>query len=74
MREQTMKCHACGSTMVRGVKVDTVTYKKSSTTVQQPAWYCTGCDEAVVDGDDMQVHEDALRSLGWKPRRELGEK
>lgn len=60
---KTIKCHTCGQKMVRDVRNDTVEYKGSKVTVEQPGWYCTGCDEVVYSGDDAGVTEAAFVRL-----------
>jgi len=61
--EQTLTCHECGRDMVRDVRPHDVVYKDRKVTVQQPGWYCTGCPEAVLNGDDMGVMEAAFVHL-----------
>lgn len=61
--EKTLRCHECGSDMARDVRSHDVVYKGRSVEVAQPGWYCTGCKEVVLDGDDMAVTEDAFVRL-----------
>ena len=56
-KTKTIKCHACGGKMSRDVRPDTVKYKDSQVTVEQPGWYCSGCDEVVFTGEDAAVTE-----------------
>jgi len=61
--DKVLRCHECGSDMVRDTRPHDVDYKGRSVTVQQSGWYCTGCKEVVVDGTDMTVLEDAFVRL-----------
>jgi len=61
--EKTMRCHECGSDMVRDAHPHDVVYKGRAVEVVQPGWYCTGCKEVVLDGDDMAVTEEAFVRL-----------
>ena len=60
---KNIRCHDCGSKMDRGVRPDTVTYKGKSVAVEQPGWYCTKCDEVVLDGPDTRITEAAFVRL-----------
>ncbi len=61
-----MICHECGKPMKRDVRPSTITYKGESVRVDQPGWYCTGCKEAVLSGDDMAATEHAFIDLKAK--------
>ena len=61
--ESNLTCHECGHDMVRDLRPHDVAYKGHAVTVQQPGWYCTGCTEAVLSGDDMAVTEAAFVHL-----------
>lgn len=60
---KTIPCHACGARMARDVRPDSVTYKGRSVAIDQPGWYCTKCDEVVLDGPDSAVIEEAFVAL-----------
>lgn len=60
---KTMKCHECGAEMVRDVRPGEVTYKGHVVKIEQPGWYCQGCDEIVLDGPDSAVTERAFVQL-----------
>lgn len=59
----TTRCHACGGDMVRDTRPDEVEYKGRSVTTDQPGWYCTACDEVVLDGPDASIANEAFISL-----------
>lgn len=59
-------CHECGSKMFRDTKPDTLTYKGQSVTVNQPGWYCSGCDEVLLTGKDAKATETAFLELKAK--------
>lgn len=59
----TIRCHACGADMVRDVRPDEVVYKGHSEKIDQPGWYCQGCDEVVLDGADSAVADEAFIRL-----------
>jgi len=56
-------CPACGGTMVRDSRPDTVTYKHLKARVTQPGWYCKTCDEVLLDATDVRVTEAAFMDL-----------
>lgn len=60
---KTIKCHECGAGMVRDVRPSDVTYKGHVVKIDQPGWYCQGCDEIVLDGSDSAVTEQAFVQL-----------
>ena len=62
-KTRTISCHACGGKMIRDVRPDKVKYKGSQVTVEQPGWYCSGCDEVVFTGEDAAVTEAAFVRL-----------
>ena len=59
-------CHECGSKMYRDTRPETLTYKGHSIVVQQPAWYCSGCDEALLTGKDAKTTEPEFLELKAK--------
>ncbi len=56
-------CHECGSKMYRDIRPETLTYKGHSIVVQQPGWYCGGCDEVLFTGTDAKTTEPAFLKL-----------
>jgi HTH-type transcriptional regulator/antitoxin MqsA len=66
MSESYEICHECGSKMYRDTRPDNITYKGETVTVQQPGWYCSGCDEAVLSGKDVKATEPAFLELKAK--------
>jgi HTH-type transcriptional regulator/antitoxin MqsA len=60
---ETIRCHACGAEMVRDVRSDEVEYKNRTVSFEQPGWYCSGCDEVVLDGPDAVVANEAFVAL-----------
>jgi len=60
---ENLTCHTCGSAMVRDVRAADVSYKGHVVKVEQLGWYCTGCDEAVLVGEDAAVTESAFIRL-----------
>lgn len=56
-------CPVTGSTMQRGVRPMTLTYKDASVTIDMPGWYCAESAESVHTGDDMKVSDRALNRL-----------
>jgi HTH-type transcriptional regulator/antitoxin MqsA len=59
-------CHECSSKMFRDTKPDTLTYKEQSVVIEQPGWYCGGCDEVVLTGKDAKATESAFLALKAK--------
>jgi HTH-type transcriptional regulator/antitoxin MqsA len=57
---EKMNCHECGATMQRDVRPSTVTYKEQTLTVNQPGWYCEGCEESLLSPEDIAATEGAF--------------
>ena len=60
---RTKTCPACGNDMVRDTRPDTIAYKGLTAKVRQPGWYCTKCDEAVIESADARATEKAFVAL-----------
>ena len=60
---EIIRCHACGAELVRDVRAGEVVYKGHTAKVDQPGWYCQGCDEVVLDGADAIVADEAFIRL-----------
>lgn len=56
-------CPACGGTMRRARRADTIEYKGLSRKVTQPGWYCDNCGEAVLEPADVKATEAAFFDL-----------
>ena len=52
MDTRNMECPHCGRTLRREEREEVCEYKGSKKTYLQPAWWCDGCDEAILKGDD----------------------
>lgn len=59
---ETTVCHECAKVMERGEKATEIHYRKETTTVTMPGWYCP-CGESTHDSTDMAVSEHALNLL-----------
>lgn len=71
-KTDTMRCHACGKDMARGVRPKEITYHgKSAGIVEQPGWYCD-CGESVHLGKDMKVATKAMMRLKAQEEGVLG--
>jgi HTH-type transcriptional regulator / antitoxin MqsA len=62
-RTVDMRCQDCGSKLVRETRPTEYTYKGHSITVEQPAWWCTDCGEAILVGRDVSASEPAFIEL-----------
>jgi HTH-type transcriptional regulator / antitoxin MqsA len=60
---ETMISPETGETLKRGVRPFAVTYKGHTITVDLPGYYPTGRGDGVHVGNDMNVVDEALRSL-----------
>jgi HTH-type transcriptional regulator/antitoxin MqsA len=49
--------------MVRATRRDTVEYKGHSVEIDQPGLWCTACDEAIFEGDELAVGSRALAAI-----------
>ena len=53
--KKTNVCAVCGSKSVWKMKSTPVEYQGETRHVQIAAWWCTNCDEAVLDGPALQA-------------------
>ena len=60
---EKIPCHECGRDMIRDVRPCTIRYQDRSAEIQQPGFYCTGCAEVVLVGDDGDRADNWLRRL-----------
>ncbi|MBU0552797.1 type II toxin-antitoxin system MqsA family antitoxin [Myxococcota bacterium] len=60
---EIIKCHACGADMSRDVRPDEVIYKAHIVSIEQPGWYCEGCDEVVLSAEDAQIADEVFIRL-----------
>lgn len=60
---KTIKCPTCGKRMSRDTRPDTITYKGQSVALEQPGWYCCGCDDVVFEATDSDIHMTAFLRL-----------
>ncbi|MGH6868522.1 MAG: type II toxin-antitoxin system MqsA family antitoxin [Methylocella sp.] len=60
--DEAMTCHACGQSMVRGVRPMEFEYKGKKASFNQPGWYCE-CGESVHVGEDITATEAAFANL-----------
>ncbi len=56
-------CPACGGSMIRETRADTILYKGVSADVSQPGWWCQDCAEAVLDPADQEAADQAYKDL-----------
>lgn len=61
--QATMRCHDCGTELIRETRPTEYTYKGHSITVEQPAWWCSDCGEGVLVGKDFRAKEPAFAAL-----------
>ncbi len=61
--EEVRPCPACGGRMVRETRRRTISYRKHSVEIAQPAWWCRNCDEGVLDAKDSAVADRAFATL-----------
>ncbi len=64
-QRKPITCPVCGGHAHRDTRPRVVAYKDASITIDQPAWYCDACDEAVMTGADSNLASeffDLLRS------------
>lgn len=60
LRAGSIICHKCGGHMAHGTKPVEFEYKGNKITLEQPGWYCPGCEESVLTGADMMATEPAF--------------
>jgi len=69
--ETPMICHECGGRMERSTRPATYDYRGHSITVDQPGWYCAGCDEAVLGPEDLAATRPAIAAMRAQADRVL---
>jgi YgiT-type zinc finger domain-containing protein len=57
------QCPLCGGAMVRETRLRTIRYKNHSAEIDQPAWWCRGCGEGILDSKDSVVADRAFAKL-----------
>lgn len=62
MDEKTY-CHECGTEMPFDIRPTEVKYKHLSRTVQQHAWYCDNCGEALMHLDQAKILFDVYAEM-----------
>lgn len=66
MTKKYETCHACGNKMYRDSRPSKISYKGETASAQQPGWYCSGCDEILLQGKDAKATEPAFLKLKAK--------
>ncbi len=61
-----MKCHECGADMVRDVRPGKIVCEGRTVTIDQPGWYCLGCNTVVLSAKDSLVMDEAFVQLRGK--------
>lgn len=51
-KKSTIACPVCLGDTVRGIRSREITYKGHTVIIDQPAYYCDACDEALMIGED----------------------
>jgi HTH-type transcriptional regulator / antitoxin MqsA len=69
--EKMKRCPECGGRMVHKIGTSTVKYKGHSTSVELSGYWCTDCDEAVLEGEALAKKEKAFFSLRAKVEKVL---
>ena len=52
-KPKTQPCPACGGKMRFEKRADTLTYKGHQRTIQTQAWWCTACDDAILEASQL---------------------
>jgi HTH-type transcriptional regulator/antitoxin MqsA len=60
---KTRSCPACGGAAVRETRPRTVRYKSRTMQIQQPAWWCADCDDAILESKDAAIADLAFATL-----------
>ena len=53
--KSTFACPVCLGDTVRDIRPREITYKGHTVIIDQPAYYCDACDEAVMTGEDSNL-------------------
>ncbi len=62
-KKSTRTCPECGGTMRHESRKDTIEYKGHTKSVTTKAWWCSSCDESVLEGEDLLANEAAFQAL-----------
>jgi HTH-type transcriptional regulator/antitoxin MqsA len=62
-KKKTQACPECGSTMRHEKRTDEVTYLGHARTLKTLGWWCSSCDEAILEGDALRSRERAFLEL-----------
>jgi YgiT-type zinc finger domain-containing protein len=62
------RCPECAAAMRHETRADTVTDAGLSAVVDVPGWWCTRCDEAILDGEGLRLRERAFIELNAAAR------
>lgn len=61
--DENRQCPTCGCPMDRDLRPGKVVYKGQEAEFQQPGWYCSNCEESILERPDSWVARDALSNL-----------
>lgn len=62
-KKTPVRCVACGADMVHETRPDSVSYKGQTRAFQTLAWWCTSCNEAILDGEALKKSEAVFLEL-----------
>ena len=65
-RRKSIACPVCGGHAHRDTRSRVIAYKDASIAIDQPAWYCDACDEAIMTGADSNLASDFFDLLRSK--------
>ena len=60
---ETIRCPKCGGRMVFSSRSYPLAYKTKRTEIDVQAYWCTSCDEGILEGDALQQTERAFQAL-----------
>ncbi len=62
-KPKTQPCPECGGEMRFEKRADKITYLGKSRTLKTLGWWCSKCDEAILDGEALRLREMAFLEL-----------
>lgn len=62
-QKKTMTCPSCKERMTRSSRMQEAMYQGHSLKYSQPGWWCTACEEGVLEGEDNEIHDAALHEV-----------
>jgi HTH-type transcriptional regulator / antitoxin MqsA len=71
-QQKTQACPSCGGTMRFERRDDVLVYRDHEKRIKTQGWWCTSCEEAILDGKALRARERAFLELKAEVDEVLG--